>query len=319
MHDDVFLIMNEGWVDAAKPRTAIEDKDRKLSEEPDLAIGTGKKATKYKMDLVPPALIVARYFADEQARVDELNAEAEAATQAVEEYVEEHGVDEGLLADAMDDDKISKALATARLKEAKAEESDPDEIKALEHLIELYTPRLTAKKAAKEAQAELDLATLKKYGDLTEADVQTLVLDDKWAATIRSRIAGEVNCLTLDLVARIQQLGERYAETVGDLDAELRGLKPRLRATWPRWGSSNESTCGSEMLGSTIRRPREDGKGSDFGSGQRSYARSSRYRHHALRGDALDGRHPSCEGSSGTTRVSCRGDAAVQWRIRYGR
>jgi type I restriction enzyme M protein len=94
MHDDVFLVMHEGWVKAARPRLAIEDKDRKLSEDPDLAIGSGKKATKYKMDLIPPALIVARYFADEQAQVDELNAKAEAATQAVEEYVEENSGDE---------------------------------------------------------------------------------------------------------------------------------------------------------------------------------------------------------------------------------
>ncbi len=34
MHDDVFLIMNEGWAAAAKPRPTIEDKDRKLSETP---------------------------------------------------------------------------------------------------------------------------------------------------------------------------------------------------------------------------------------------------------------------------------------------
>ena len=39
MHDDVFLIMNDGWLDAAKPRKTIEDKDRKLSETPDLVIG----------------------------------------------------------------------------------------------------------------------------------------------------------------------------------------------------------------------------------------------------------------------------------------
>ncbi len=46
------------------------------------------------MDLIPPALIVARYFADEQAQVDELDAAAEEATRAVEEYVEEHAVEE---------------------------------------------------------------------------------------------------------------------------------------------------------------------------------------------------------------------------------
>ena len=62
MHDDVFLIMNDGWVGAAKPRKTIEDKDRKLSETPDLVIGSGRSATKYKTDLIPPSLIVARYF-----------------------------------------------------------------------------------------------------------------------------------------------------------------------------------------------------------------------------------------------------------------
>ena len=36
MHDDVFLVMNDGWLEAAKPRKAIEDKDRKLTETPDL-------------------------------------------------------------------------------------------------------------------------------------------------------------------------------------------------------------------------------------------------------------------------------------------
>ena len=41
MHDDVFLVMNDGWVDAAKPRRTIEDKDRKIKETPDLVIGQG--------------------------------------------------------------------------------------------------------------------------------------------------------------------------------------------------------------------------------------------------------------------------------------
>ena len=231
MHDDVFLVMQEGWVGAAKPRLPIQDKDRKLSEEPNLVIGSGKSAKKYKMDLVPPALIVARYFADNQARVDELNTEADAAAQAIEDYVEEHAVEEGLLAEAMDDDKISKALATARLKAAKrGAEPDPDEVKALQHVIALYDAESAAKKAAKEAQAELDTATLNKYGELTEADIPTLVIDDKWAATIRKRLLGEVNALTLDLVARIQQLGERYAETVRDLDAELAECDEKVSA-----------------------------------------------------------------------------------------
>ncbi|BBY97304.1 type I restriction-modification system subunit M [Mycolicibacterium fallax] len=227
MHDDVYLIMADGWQGAATPRKTIEDKERKLSETPDLVIGSGRSATKYKMDLIPPALMVARYFANEQVKVDELTSVADEAARAIEEYLEEHAVEDGLLADSMDDDKISKALVAARLKEIKRS-GDPDEIQALQHATKLYETEADAKKALKDAQAELDLATLKKYGELTEDEIKTLVLDDKWQATVARRVAGEVEALTLDLVARIQQLGGRYAETVDDLDAELERLEAKV-------------------------------------------------------------------------------------------
>ncbi|MFD4014518.1 type I restriction-modification system subunit M [Streptomyces albidoflavus] len=225
MHDDVFLIMNDGWCEAAKPRKTIEDKERKLSETPDLVIGSGRSAAKYKMDLIPPAIVVARYSADEQAKVDALHAAAEEESRAVEEYIEEHAVDDGLLAEAMEGDKISKPLASTRLKVARHEGADAEEINALQHLIKLYNEEAVAKKAAKEAQAALDLATLKKYGDLTEPDIKQLVLDDKWQTTVVNCVAQVVDSLTLDLVGRIQQLGERYAVTVGEIEAKLTELE----------------------------------------------------------------------------------------------
>ncbi|WP_203566308.1 type I restriction-modification system subunit M [Aestuariimicrobium ganziense] len=228
MHDDVFLVMNEGWLSAAKPRKTIEDKERKLSETADLVVGSGRSATKYKMDLIPPSLIVARYFAVEQVKVDELTAAADEAARAVEVYLDEHAVEEGLLAEAMDDDKISKALVVARLRVAKREGSDLEEVKSLQQAVRLYDAEAAAKKEVKDAQAALDLATLKKYGELVEDDVKSLVLDDKWMATVRNRVVGEANALTLDLVARIQQLGDRYAETVGELDAVLEKLEARV-------------------------------------------------------------------------------------------
>ena len=228
MHDDLFLVMQEGWVDAAKPRLAIQDKDRKLSEEPDLTIGSGKTAQKYKMDLLPPRLIVARYFADERRRIDKLNTEAESAAGAVEEHVGEHGDDEGLLSNAVNDKgKLTQAAAKEALKEAKAVD-DQETIECARAAIELLQAEAAAKKAGKDAQTELDHATLEKYGDLTQGDAQALVLDDKWAASIRRQVVDEVTALTLGLVARIQQLGERYAETVGDLDADLEELEARV-------------------------------------------------------------------------------------------
>lgn len=228
IHDDVFLIMNEGWLGAVKPRKAIEDKNRKITETPDLMIGSGRGATKYKMDLIPPALIVARYFAAEQAEIDELTSVWEGASQAVEEYVEEHAVEGGLLADAMEDDKISKSLATARLKIARHGGSELDEIVALKHIIDLYNAEAVAKKAAKDAKALLDPATLKKYGDLTEGDVKSLVFEDKWLTSIAGRISSEIESLVTTLVERIQKLGDRYVETMESLDDRLQALEAKV-------------------------------------------------------------------------------------------
>jgi len=218
MHDDVFLVMNDGWLGAAKPRKTIEDKDRKLSETPDIIVGSGRGATKYKMDLVPPALIVARYFAQERENLDKLISAVEEASRAVVEYVEEHALEDGLLAEAMDDDKISKVLVAARLQIAKREGSDPGEVAALEHLLKLYETEAAGKKVVKAMQDELDKKTLVKYGDLSESEVKTLVLDDKWAATVVSRASAEVEGLTLALVERLHVLGDRYAETVSAID-----------------------------------------------------------------------------------------------------
>jgi type I restriction enzyme M protein len=228
MHDDVFLIMNEGWVGAARPRATIEDKDRKLSEAPDIVIGSGKKARKFKTDLIPSALIVARYFPGEQAELDEFDVAAEEAARLVDEYTEEHAVEDGLLWPAVDDGKVTKALATTRLKEARRQNCDADEIAALERVVELFGAESVAKKAAKDVQATLEVATLKKYGELREVDVKVLVLDDKWGGTVSGRVEHVLSSLVLDLVARIQELGERYGETVSSLEAELDELNGRV-------------------------------------------------------------------------------------------
>jgi type I restriction enzyme M protein len=228
MHDDVFLIMHEGWVAAAKPRPTIEDKDRKLSETPDLVIGSGKAARKFKADLIPPALVVARYFAAERSAIDDLNAKADWAARALAEYIEEHAGEDGPLVDAMDDGGVTKSWVAARLKEAQRDGSDPGETEALAQVITLYNAESAATKAAKEAQAELDVATLEKYGTLTEAEVKTVVLDDKWFATVSEGIQSVLTSRTLQLVARIQQLGKRYGETLSDLEAELDDVNSRV-------------------------------------------------------------------------------------------
>jgi type I restriction-modification system DNA methylase subunit len=87
---------------------------------------------RYKADLIPPALIVARYFALEQADVDLFQAAALALEQQCEEMKEEHSGDDGLLVEAMDDGLLTTKGVKDRLKQIKCRHAFDDEREVLE-------------------------------------------------------------------------------------------------------------------------------------------------------------------------------------------
>ncbi|MGV9563911.1 type I restriction-modification system subunit M [Streptomyces sp. NPDC003480] len=231
MHDDVALIVSEGWDDAVKPRLARtwKDKNNKTKyEDAHIVMGTRANAKRWVMDLLPPEYVIARFFPEEKAKLDELNSEQEAASQALEEYTEEHAIEGGLLWDAVEDDKITRKLASARLRTAMREGAEGDEIQALQQVIKLYDTEAATKKAVKEATAELEQLALAQYPKLTTDDIQSLVIDDKWGGTIHGRIGGEVTALGQALVARLRVLADRYESTVGDLDTQIEVLAARV-------------------------------------------------------------------------------------------
>ncbi len=107
MQDDVYLIGSDGWVGAAKPRTAIEireGKKIKFKEKPDLTV----KRKKYKMDLLPPGLIIARYFSAEQTELDSLETKRQSLAADVEEFIDENSGEEG----NFDDPRNEKGAVT---------------------------------------------------------------------------------------------------------------------------------------------------------------------------------------------------------------
>jgi len=225
MQDDVYLIAGDGWIEAAKPRGVVEDKERKIKETPDLVIGRKK----YKMDLVPPALIVARYFAEEQAAIDELQIAQSTAARELEEFIEENSGDEGLLVDAKNEKgKVTKAGVKDRLKAIKDEAESDDEFNALTRCLQLIEAESEAARVVRDAQAALDEEVLAKYPKLSEAEIKTLVVEDKWFTSIRTAIEGEVQRLTQRLALRMKQLEERYARPLSALDQDMEALGAKV-------------------------------------------------------------------------------------------
>lgn len=233
MHDDVTLIVGAGWVDAAQPReariTGYDNKKKPKYESADLVFGTGVKAQRWVTDLIPPALIIDRYFAEEKAELDRLTTEQERISQELQEYIEEHAVEEGLLWEAVNDAGGVKVKdARDRLKTAKLEDAEADEIAALNTVIKLFTAETAAKKAVKDGMLQLDRKVIAMYAKLSEGEIQELVVGDKWQTVVAGRFASEVANLTHDLMSRIRGLGERYGETVGAIAKEVARFEERM-------------------------------------------------------------------------------------------
>lgn len=227
MQDDLYLISAEGWVEAARPRPIIEDKEKKIKETPDLVIGRRK----IKTDLIPPAMIVARYFSAEQAELERLQTAADMVTSELESFIEEHSGEAGLLADATTDtDKVTKSSVRARIKELQQDHTpdDDEELVALRKCLMLSDVKAQADSIVKAAQSALDERTLVQYGKLTQDDIQSLVIEDKWLAALQSAIGEEVARLAQRLSVRVKELEERYAEPLPSIEAEVETLSKRV-------------------------------------------------------------------------------------------
>ncbi len=233
MQDDVYLIAADGWIEAARPRAVIDDKEKKIKETPDLTLGRKK----YKMDLIPPTLIIARYFPDEQAAIEDLQTKLEAVTRELEEFVEEHTGEEGLLEDAVNDKgKVTKGAVKDRLREIGSDPELADERAALERCLQLIEAEAEASKAVKDAQTTLDEKVLKHYAKLTEVEIKTLVVDDKWFISIKTAIEGEVQRLTQQLATRVKELEERYAQPLPQLELEVKTFGAKVEAHLKKMG-----------------------------------------------------------------------------------
>ncbi len=209
MQDDVWMIATNGW-------QALQD---------------GKP----NEDLIPTALMVARNFAAEQQAVEALESERDTITRQLEEQDEEHGGEGGLLEDAKTDKgKLTAKSVKDRLKalqsitvRAELVEAQ-DEIKVLKAYVALLEQEATASKKAKEAQKVLDAKVAAKYANLNEADIQTLVVQDKWQAALTASVQSELNRVSQALTGRIRQLAERYATPLPVLSDEVDVLGGRV-------------------------------------------------------------------------------------------
>lgn len=241
MQDDVYALVDDGWVAGRD----IEKQEKKKEWE-------GR--------IIPKGLIIARYFAAEQKAIENLEADRDAIARRMEEMEEEHGGEEGLMADAKNDkDKITKASVQKRLKELEKnmpetellmaaepvsvygkspvhENLEEAEYEVLTTYLQLIEEEAETGKKIKEAQAALEKKTLEKYKALTVDEIKTLVVEDKWLARLENDVQIEMQRISQRLTGRIKELAERYESTLPSLKKNVDELEKKVHAHLEKMG-----------------------------------------------------------------------------------
>ncbi|KAB2836804.1 MAG: type I restriction-modification system subunit M [Candidatus Brocadia sp.] len=221
MQDDVYALVSDGW-EAGKE------------------IARDKK--QWEGRLIPKGLIIARYFPAEQKAIEHLEADCDAIVRQMEEMEEEHGGEEGLMADAKNDkDKITKASVQKRVKELTMDNGeltteDKEEIKVLQDYLKLTEQEAEVSKKIRDAQAALEKKVMDKYKALTEAEIKTLLVEDKWMATLERDVKTEMERISHRLTGRIKELAERYDTTVIALTNEVDVLEKKVNRHLEKMG-----------------------------------------------------------------------------------
>lgn len=220
MQDDCYLVSDEGW----KAETyRIIERDKK-----------GKEKDKgWTCDLVPKQLIVARYFSKEQEDLNKLAAELESVAASMTELEEEQGGEEGAFSEL---EKVNKANVSSRLKDIRGDMEAKEEVAVLNDWLKLANQEANLKKCIKEAEALLDSKVYYHYPKLTEDDIKTLVVEDKWLSSLDTAIRGEMDRISQSLTQRVKELAERYETPMPQMTYRVAELEAKVNRHLERMG-----------------------------------------------------------------------------------
>jgi len=220
MQDGCYLIAADGWK-AETYRILVENKQKKMVDKG------------WTCDLVPKDLVINRFFLKEKEAIEALEADKATIAGQIAELEEEHSGEEGCFAEL---DKVNKGNVQNRLREIKGDADAKEEIKALKAYLDLLAQQTAINKKIKEANAALDKKLYTKYPTLTENEIKTLVVDDKWMATIDKDIHTEMDRISQRLTQRIKELAERYETPLPKQTSEVAELESKVSAHLQKMG-----------------------------------------------------------------------------------
>lgn len=241
---DIYQLLMTYWEEAMQDDTHIITVDGWEAGNEVIRLQKGSKGKKKNVEglaglegrLIPIPLVIKTYLPKEQNELDELGAELECISADMDALKDDHGGEEGLLSEVIDNDKISKASVQKRIKGIKNDADYRDELKVLQEYLGLFQKEADTKKAIKDIERDLEKKVLVKYPTLTLDEIKTLVVERKWMVELAARVLGEVDRLSQTLAGRVKELAERYAEPLPAIAKDAEGLKEKVESHLAKMG-----------------------------------------------------------------------------------
>lgn len=92
------------------------------------------------------------------------------------------------------------------------------------------------KKRLKDSESGLDAQVYARYPKLTEAEVNTLVVDEKWLAALNTSIHSDMDRVSQQLTQRIRTLAERYETSLPQMHSRVGELEVKANQHLEKMG-----------------------------------------------------------------------------------
>ena len=231
MADDVYVLVQDGYEAGRETEDIYEiTEDKKTKKEK-------KKYKGWEGKLIPKSLIEAAFFAAERAKIDEAQAICDEKQGKLDELVEEHTAEGGVLVDYLNDkDAVDAKVANAKIKELKKIDSKSEEFHILCEYVELSTKVKEYTKLIKDLNIALDEACKAKYAELTIDEIKELLVNRKWYYTIFEGIKALYVTTSHEIAGRVSELAERYEDTLPSLESDVESYEAKVKAHLERMG-----------------------------------------------------------------------------------
>jgi type I restriction enzyme M protein len=229
MKDDIYLIVENGWVESALPHKM----EAKSTETVDFQV----KKDKFHSETLPSSIVIKAFLVNEADALAKAEAKLDAVTEEIVEFYEGNAGEEDVISEYFNaKGRIVKKDLTTALKDKSLD-------KEVKELLDRYSSLIEEEEVAKEKKKmiEEDLTTkiIEQYKNLDEKIAKKLIVEDKWIDLLEDFVKDEIDHVIEQFTKRLVELENRYRVSlpniVSDREVLSKNVHEHLKNMGIKW------------------------------------------------------------------------------------